>query len=221
MLRLDRVIETSLYVDDLDRAARFYEQVMGLQALTSDARFRAYDVGGKSVLLLFRRGATLKTVRMPGGTIPPHDGHGPLHMAFAVPAAELAEWDVEQLAADLDAGLSLADWFTPDESAVLTFVALSDQNVRMDEYTFGTQTALGDAYGDFLVSDLLPKVESNVRVCTSASARGISGASLGGLISTYLAFGRPDVWEPEEVFWGPEDTWLGDERYSGFGAPVF
>ena len=30
-----------------------------------------------------------------------------------------------------------------------------------------------------------------------------------------FAFGRPDIWEPEEVFWGPEDTWLGDERYTG------
>ena len=30
-----------------------------------------------------------------------------------------------------------------------------------------------------------------------------------------FGFGRPDVWEPEDVFWGPEDTWLGDERYSG------
>jgi catalase-peroxidase len=30
-----------------------------------------------------------------------------------------------------------------------------------------------------------------------------------------FGFGRPDVWEPEEIFWGPEDTWLGDERYSG------
>jgi catalase-peroxidase len=28
--------------------------------------------------------------------------------------------------------------------------------------------------------------------------------------------GRPDVWEPDEdVYWGPEDTWLGDERYTG------
>ncbi len=27
--------------------------------------------------------------------------------------------------------------------------------------------------------------------------------------------GRADIWEPDEVFWGPEDTWLGDERYSG------
>ncbi|GAC1497843.1 MAG: catalase/peroxidase HPI [Pseudarthrobacter sp.] len=32
-----------------------------------------------------------------------------------------------------------------------------------------------------------------------------------------FAFGREDVWEPEQIFWGPEDTWLGDERYVGEG----
>jgi catalase-peroxidase len=32
-----------------------------------------------------------------------------------------------------------------------------------------------------------------------------------------FGFGRPDVWEPEEIFWGPEDTWLGDERHGGEG----
>src|SRR5947207_7219741 len=30
-----------------------------------------------------------------------------------------------------------------------------------------------------------------------------------------FAGGRPDVWEPEEVYWGSEDKWLGDKRYSG------
>jgi len=35
-----------------------------------------------------------------------------------------------------------------------------------------------------------------------------------GLQTFGFAFGREDVWQPEEVFWGPEDTWLGDERYS-------
>jgi len=30
-----------------------------------------------------------------------------------------------------------------------------------------------------------------------------------------FAGGRADVWEPEELYWGPEQTWLGDERYSG------
>lgn len=91
--KLDRVIETCLYVDDLDRAGAFYERVLGLAAMTGDSRFRAYDIGGKSVLLLFQRGATLKTVHMPGGTIPPHDGHGPLHLALAVSADDLARWE--------------------------------------------------------------------------------------------------------------------------------
>jgi catalase-peroxidase len=36
-----------------------------------------------------------------------------------------------------------------------------------------------------------------------------------GLPTFGFAFGREDIWEPEEIFWGPEDTWLGDERYSG------
>ncbi len=30
-----------------------------------------------------------------------------------------------------------------------------------------------------------------------------------------FGFGRPDIWEPDEIFWGPEDAWLGDQRYSG------
>jgi catalase-peroxidase len=36
-----------------------------------------------------------------------------------------------------------------------------------------------------------------------------------GFKSFGFAGGRADVWEPEELFWGPEGTWLGDERYSG------
>ncbi|HEX6870320.1 MAG TPA: peroxidase family protein, partial [Micromonosporaceae bacterium] len=36
-----------------------------------------------------------------------------------------------------------------------------------------------------------------------------------GLETFGFAFGREDIWEPEEIFWGPEDTWLGDERYAG------
>ncbi len=93
MLKLGRVLETAVYVDDLERAAAFYEQVLDLKVLSRDSRFRAYDVGGINVLLLFLRGATLETVHLPGGTIPPHDGHGPLHVAFAVMAGDLPEWE--------------------------------------------------------------------------------------------------------------------------------
>lgn len=94
MPKLDRVLETCLYVDDLDRASRFYEEVLKLPRIGGDAnRFRAYDVGGQSVLLLFRRGATLEAVKLPGGTIPPHDGEGRLHYAFAVTASDLPAWE--------------------------------------------------------------------------------------------------------------------------------
>jgi catalase-peroxidase len=36
-----------------------------------------------------------------------------------------------------------------------------------------------------------------------------------GLKTFGFGFGREDIWEPDEIIWGPEDTWLGDERYSG------
>ena len=88
------VLETPLYVDDLDRARAFYTEVLGLETITADERFCALATGGQGVLLLFRRGATLETVELPGGTIPPHDGHGPLHFALAVEtAADLAAWE--------------------------------------------------------------------------------------------------------------------------------
>jgi catechol 2,3-dioxygenase-like lactoylglutathione lyase family enzyme len=94
------VLETSLYVEDLSRAAAFWEQTIGLSPLVpGDKRFRAFDAGGNSVLLLFEQGATLETVHLPGGTIPPHDGEGRLHVAFAVAADELPAWEARLAAA--------------------------------------------------------------------------------------------------------------------------
>lgn len=83
---------------------------------------------------------------------------------------------------------------TPTAAAVLAFVALPNQNVRMDQYTFTTPGALGDDYGDFLLNDLEPMLGKGYRVCATAGATGQSGASLGGLISTYLAFQHPEHW---------------------------
>jgi catechol-2,3-dioxygenase len=93
MPKLNHVLETALYVDDLGRAAGFYADILALAPLYADERLRAFAVGGRSVLLLFRRGASLETMRLPGGTIPPHDGSGPLHVAFAVAADDLAQWE--------------------------------------------------------------------------------------------------------------------------------
>lgn len=93
MPQLDAVLETALYVDDLDRAVRFYSDVLDLKPLYQDNRLTAFSVGGRNVLLLFPRGGSLETVHMPGGTIPPHDGAGPLHIAFAIAKDELPKWE--------------------------------------------------------------------------------------------------------------------------------
>jgi catechol 2,3-dioxygenase-like lactoylglutathione lyase family enzyme len=71
MPKLDRVLETALYVADLDRAAAFYGGVLGLPCIHEDHRMRTYDVGGNGVLLLFPQGGSLQPIETPGGSIPP------------------------------------------------------------------------------------------------------------------------------------------------------
>ena len=107
--KLAGVVETALYVDDLARARAFYEGVLGLAPLFADGRLCAFDVGGRSVLLLFLRGSTLETVTMPGGTIPPHDGAGPLHVGLAIAAEDLPAWE-ERLSAHGVAVEGRATW---------------------------------------------------------------------------------------------------------------
>lgn len=96
---LHGVLETAVYVDDLARAVAFYRDVLGLTPLAGDAtRFQAFDSGAQRVLLLFKRGATLVPTPVPGGVIPPHDGHGPQHLALAIGAGDYDAWR-ERLAA--------------------------------------------------------------------------------------------------------------------------
>ena len=93
MPKLDGILETALYTDDMERARAFYEDVLELKPIFSDSRLCAYGVAGRDVLLIFKRGAAKETATMPGGTIPGHDGAGPLHIAFAIGKDELAEWE--------------------------------------------------------------------------------------------------------------------------------
>jgi catechol 2,3-dioxygenase-like lactoylglutathione lyase family enzyme len=54
----------------------------------------AFDAGNRSAFLVFERGSSTAPIPLPGGVIPPHDGHGPLHFAFAIAADQLAEWEL-------------------------------------------------------------------------------------------------------------------------------
>lgn len=109
MPKLSGVLETAIYVDDLARARRFYGQQLGLAAMYEDERMSAYDVGRSGVLLVFKRGASRDGAELPGGRIPGHDGHGPLHLAFAIAAEALQEWE-QRLTGEGIAIESRVDW---------------------------------------------------------------------------------------------------------------
>ena len=82
--RLERVVESALYVDDLARSWHFYVDVLGAEVLLDSTRLLALSIGGVSVLLLFQRGATSEPLPTPGGVVPPHGAIGIQHIAFAV-----------------------------------------------------------------------------------------------------------------------------------------
>lgn len=99
--RIGHLLETSLYVRDLKVSRTFYERVLGLECLGSDDRMCAFAVPGCGVLLLFLRGASIAPSRVPGGLIPPHDGHGTMHICFAVPVSQLDAWAAHLAACDV------------------------------------------------------------------------------------------------------------------------
>lgn len=88
-----RVLETSLYVADLDASEKFYRNLFGWETLLSDARMRALNVGDTNVLLLFRKGGTTDGEKVPGGFIPPHDASGTIHLCFAIDKEDLEQWN--------------------------------------------------------------------------------------------------------------------------------
>lgn len=92
--RLQGVLETALYVDDLDRSQSFYQSAFGFKTLLRDERMCALKVADapSQVLLLFRKGGSTKGSPTPGGFIPPHDGNGNLHMAFSVSKDDIPAW---------------------------------------------------------------------------------------------------------------------------------
>jgi len=90
---IDGVLETILYTENLPRARTFYREVMGLAPMAGDSdRFQAFDAGAGRVLLLFKRGSALDPQPAAVGMIPPHDGYGPQHVAFAIAADDYHRW---------------------------------------------------------------------------------------------------------------------------------
>jgi catechol 2,3-dioxygenase-like lactoylglutathione lyase family enzyme len=96
MLRIERILETALYVEDIGRSVDFYQRVLGFGVLSKSGepeRLAALDVGGVHILLLFKTGGTANDVIIPGGKIPGFDGRGNGHVAFPIAREELGAWE--------------------------------------------------------------------------------------------------------------------------------
>ena len=85
--KADGILESSLYVSDVPRSVRFYQETFGFTVISEfGERGCAMQAGPRQVLLLFKKGASLTFSS-------PHDGGGELHLAFAIAATELAPWE--------------------------------------------------------------------------------------------------------------------------------
>ena len=82
--RIAGILETCLYVEDLERASRFYAEVLGLERMDvfEPQRLIPMIAPGPNLLLLFKRGAS-----------PDHDSAGRQHVAFSIAASDLAAWE--------------------------------------------------------------------------------------------------------------------------------
>src|SRR5262245_23027647 len=88
MRAIENVVETSVYVDDLKEAERFYREVLGLPVIAAEpGRHVFFRVGDRDVLLAFNTDQTLT-----GDHAPAHGARGPGHFAFGVSADSLDEW---------------------------------------------------------------------------------------------------------------------------------
>lgn len=92
--RATGITESALYVDDVSRAVKFYEDLLGATLLVREpGRFCALRVAPGQVLLIFHRGASRGPSDLGFGTIIGHDGSGPLHVCFGIGAGEVAVWE--------------------------------------------------------------------------------------------------------------------------------
>jgi catechol 2,3-dioxygenase-like lactoylglutathione lyase family enzyme len=81
------ILESSLYVADVPRSAQFYERIFGFRAISDfGGRGCAIQAGNRQVLLLFKKKSSIAIQS-------PHDGDGELHLAFAIRAEDLAQWE--------------------------------------------------------------------------------------------------------------------------------
>ena len=98
-MKASRVLETCLYVDDLEKAEVFYTEVLGLDAFSKVRERHVFFRCGEAVLLLFNPEATSEPA---DNDVPVHGATGPGHVAFEMKEAEIEAWRAHLVAHGLE-----------------------------------------------------------------------------------------------------------------------
>lgn len=104
-MHANEILETCLYVDDLKRAEAFYVRDLGLEFFSRQEDRHVFLKCGNRMLLIFDPTASSETE----GEIPPHGACGPGHVCFAVPEAQLDDWQNHLQERDIDIE-QIFDW---------------------------------------------------------------------------------------------------------------
>lgn len=86
------ILESALYVDDLDKAEAFYAGTLGLERIARAEGRHVFFRCGKGVLLLFNPQATRVTAPDARLPVPPHGAVGQGHLCFSATAGEIDDW---------------------------------------------------------------------------------------------------------------------------------
>jgi catechol 2,3-dioxygenase-like lactoylglutathione lyase family enzyme len=86
-MEIKKIKETCLYVTDLGRTRKFYQEKLGLDVIGEVKGRHVFFRAGASVLLCF-----IPEMSGKGGTLPPHFGSGQLHLAFEVSREDYEGW---------------------------------------------------------------------------------------------------------------------------------
>ncbi|WP_312795336.1 VOC family protein [Tianweitania sp.] len=113
------ILESALYVDDLDSAEAFYTDVLGLPLIRKVEGRHVFLRCGEGVLLLFNPDATIEPPAPEAPfPIPPHGARGPGHLCFRASEAEIDAWK-ERLRRAGIAIESEVEWLTGGRSIYL------------------------------------------------------------------------------------------------------
>lgn len=105
------ILETILYASDLPAMRTFYTDVIGLEEVAYERGRHVFFRCGAGMLLIFDPQSTLSTeVRVGDAVIPSHGAIGPGHLAFAVAAESLEDWELRLTHANVEIE-SMIGWY--------------------------------------------------------------------------------------------------------------